>query len=377
MIYYYCDLSRDLKAKASMFDNGTENFRPEGGVIYGSNACHEYLRRYHRLRGLGRHQSRNAQNALSRRGALAPRYFFDEECLYICKIARILSYGINIYINALDILGSQNIITSDPSDATIFDAVTLIGYKNKITGDPSEGPATSLMIVGEQNNFNQTNGLFIVGGGYSEQSRANALRVTRTQVFGGTYKSTGADYAELFEWLDGNPGGEDRAGRFVTLEGDKLRLAEPGDEFILGIVSGNPSIVGDVHDDQWHGMYQQDVFGRYLWETVEIPEETEERVDPKNPGQTVTVVKRPAHTERRLAVNPEYNPEQSYTPRSERQEWDAVGMMGKLVAVDDGTCQVNGWCGVGEGGAATHSEQRTNYRVMNRLDETHVLLLLL
>lgn len=53
-----------------MFDDGTENFRPEGGVIYGSNACHEYRRRNHRLRGLGRHESRSTQNVLSRRGAL-------------------------------------------------------------------------------------------------------------------------------------------------------------------------------------------------------------------------------------------------------------------------------------------------------------------
>lgn len=44
-------------------------------MIYGSNASHEHRRRHHRLRGLGRHESRNAQNALSRRGASAPRYF--------------------------------------------------------------------------------------------------------------------------------------------------------------------------------------------------------------------------------------------------------------------------------------------------------------
>lgn len=75
MIYFHYDLSQVLKAKASMFADWTENFRPEGGVIYGSNACHEYRRRYHRLRGLGRHESRSAQNELSRRGALSPRYF--------------------------------------------------------------------------------------------------------------------------------------------------------------------------------------------------------------------------------------------------------------------------------------------------------------
>ena len=54
----------------------------------------------------------------------------------------------------------------------------------------------------------------------------------------------------------------------------------------------------------------------------------------------------------------------------------SVGMMGKLVAVDDGTCQVNGWCTVGQGGKATHSDARTRYRVMARLDETHVRVLI-
>lgn len=293
--------------------------------------------------------------------------------------------GSGCHAAGISVFGSYNIIDRS---AALGDGTFMAGRDLLIDDNSQENqdPSTWMhldydpfIVFGTANNSAQMSGLLVVGGGTrtgaATYARANCFRVARTQVFGGTYKSTGADYAELFEWLDRNPGGEDRAGRFVTLEGDKLRLAEPGDEFILGIVSGNPSIVGDVHDDQWHGMYQQDIFGRYLWETVDIPEETEERADPKNPGRTVTVVKRPSHTERRLAVNPEYNPEQSYTPRSERQEWDAVGMMGKLVAVDDGTCQVNSWCGVGEGGAATHSERRTGWRVMKRLDEGHVLVL--
>ena len=49
----------------------------------------------------------------------------------------------------------------------------------------------------------------------------------------------------------------------------------------------------------------------------------------------------------------------------------------KLVAVDDGTCVPNGWATVGEGGAATNSEEQTRYRVMARLDERHVRILIL
>ena len=52
-------------------------------------------------------------------------------------------------------------------------------------------------------------------------------------------------------------------------------------------------------------------------------------------------------------------------------------MLGKLVAVDGGTCQPNGWAAVGEGGIAVASKARTRYRVMSRLDDTHVRILIL
>lgn len=212
---------------------------------------------------------------------------------------------------------------------------------------------------------------FIVGKGEnSNASRANCFRVTHTGVFAtGAYKTTGADYAELFEWADGNTDCMDRVGRFVTLDGEKIRLAGPEDDFILGIVSGNPSVVGDVHDDQWHGMYLYDVFGRPLWEDVEVPEEL---------GADGEMIQ-PTRMAHRQKQNPAYDYDGSrpYQPRSQRPEWDAVGMLGKLVMVDDGTCQVNGWCTPGEGGTATHSDVQTRYRVMARLDENHVRVLIL
>jgi len=209
---------------------------------------------------------------------------------------------------------------------------------------------------------------FIVGKGNNRSSRANCFRVTHTGTYAsGSYNASGADYAEMFEWADGNPDGEDRAGRFVTLDGAKIRLAAPQDDYIIGVVSGNPSVVGDVHDDQWQGMYLYDVFGRPLWEDVELPDEI-------GPDGEVMI---PAHTEHRQRLNPDYDNTQAYRPRSQRPEWDAVGMLGKLVAVDDGSCTVNGWCTVGEGGIAVRTESRTRYRVMERIDESHIRILTL
>lgn len=220
--------------------------------------------------------------------------------------------------------------------------------------------------------------LLVVGKGTNDTARANAFRVNHSGVYGtGAFNASGADYAELFEWADGNLARMDRTGRFVTLEGEHIRLAGPGDDYILGIVSGAPSVVGDVYDDQWQGMYLTDVFGRPIWEDVEVPDVTETFPDPENPESTISRIIIPAHTERRQKLNPDYDPAQTYVPRSDRPEWDAVGLLGKLVAVDDGTCVPNGWATVGEGGAATASPERTRYRVMARLDERHVRILIL
>ena len=183
--------------------------------------------------------------------------------------------------------------------------------------------------------------LFIIGNGISN-TRSNAFRVSGMGVYGkGAFNSSGADYAELFEWLDGNPDKEDRVGRFVTLDDDRIRLATPGDDYILGVVSGNPSVVGDVYDDQWAGMFVLDVYGRPVYEWRDFPAETMEVPD-ENGGMKIIEIA-PACRKRVLKLNPDYDPVQTYVPRTQRPEWAAVGLLGKLVALDDGTCQPNGW----------------------------------
>lgn len=272
------------------------------------------------------------------------------------------------------------------------------GYSSKASGSYSHAANNGTIAagycqtaIGKYNVESETpNDILIIGFGNDASARSNCFRVTNYGVYGtGAFSASGADYAELFEWMDGNPDGEDRVGRFVTLDGEKIRIASPEDDFILGIVSGDPSVVGDVHDDQWQGMNLRDIFGRPAWEEVEVPEVTEEVEVPLFEAETEenaaaaptfrkeTRVTVPAHAEIRQKINPDYDNTRTYVPRTERLEWDAVGMMGKLVAVDDGTCQVNGWCSVSEGGAATASGERTRYRCMARLDETHIRVLIL
>ena len=85
----------------------------------------------------------------------------------------------------------------------------------------------------------------------------------------------------------------------------------------------------------------------------------------------------PERTERRQKLNPAYDHTKKYLPRTQRPEWDAVGLLGKLVAVDDGSCVPDGWCTVGPGGVATASKEPAKYRVMARLDENHIRIMIL
>ena len=191
----------------------------------------------------------------------------------------------------------------------------------------------------------------------------------------GTYSSPCADYAELFEWLDGNPNNEDRVGYFVTLDGGKIKKAGMFEPFVLGVVSGNPAILGDSGELHWNGKYQTDDFGRVIYHDVTVPAVTEEREVLGDDGKSEkkTVVMQDEHIEHQPLLNPDYDPTSEYIPRLQRKEWSPVGVLGKLVVYDDGTCEVGGLCQSNENGTATKS-LNNGYRVLKRIATDKVLI---
>ena len=209
-----------------------------------------------------------------------------------------------------------------------------------------------------------TGSLFIIGCG-TETATANALRITADgKCYGSqSFGASGADFAEMFEWLDGNTNNEDRRGLFVTLDGDKIRLANSDDDYILGVVSAIPTVIGDTASEEWHGKYKTDVFGNRLTETINIEETTDEVT-----GEII-----PAHTETRFVLSDDYNSDEEYKSREKRKEWASIGLIGKMVVIDDGTCQANGYCKAGNNGVAT--EATTGYRVLKRIDDNHIRIL--
>jgi|LakMenEpi03Aug12_release.lakeMendotaPanAssembly.Ray.scaffolds.fasta_scaffold14338_10 hypothetical protein len=156
----------------------------------------------------------------------------------------------------------------------------------------------------------------------------------------GSFTGGGADYAECFEWLDGNPNNEDRVGFTVVLENGKIRKAiETDNELnIIGVISKNPTVVGDAQPNSWQGKFVRDDFGRvqfenlvsYRWE--EIKEDGSKEFKgcvPSRDGITP-----PENAEEYYHDYPIYNnsfdKEEIYIPRTDRKEWSTVGMMGKL-----------------------------------------------
>ena len=190
--------------------------------------------------------------------------------------------------------------------------------------------------------------VMLVGNG-SSSAKSNSYRLNNDgTASGGTYSSNGADYAEYFEWYDGNINNEDRRGLFVTIDGDKIKLASKDDTYILGIISCNPTVIGDSADLYWKDQYKRDIYGSCIHSE---------------------------DTYNHLVLNPDYDSNKEYIPRSDRKEWDPVGLTGKLICIDDGTCEVNGYCYPSTNGIGTKSDH--GYRVTKRIDNTHIQVLVI
>ena len=117
------------------------------------------------------------------------------------------------------------------------------------------------------------------------------------------WNAGGADYAEYFEWSDGNSDNEDRRGYTVVLDGDKIRKSTSEDNAttIIGVISDNPSVVGNNAWDSWSDKYQKDDYASY------ILNENGERI-----------------------INKDFDNTQKYVSRENRPEWDIVGLMGRI-----------------------------------------------
>ena len=229
-----------------------------------------------------------------------------------------------------------------------------------------------------QTSADETKYGLIFGNGTAD-ARANAFTLdwTGNATFAGTVTSaSGADYAEYFEWKDGNVNSEDRVGYIVTLDGDKIVKAKAGDD-ILGIISGCATVIGDNAEWNWQGRFERDEFGRIIYDQVEQFIDTPDpdwAPNPEKLDEEVPMIKKSLGYFPVPRENADYDPTKEYANRSNRPEWDTVGMMGKLYVRDDGTAAINDYVTVSAttDGVATKAENRTCMRVMERVND-HII----
>ena len=127
-------------------------------------------------------------------------------------------------------------------------------------------------------------------------------------------------FAEVCRWEDDNPDDENRIGYFVTVEQsditeESLIVKAAAASEIRGVTMESPGFAANNND------YKFDDNGELL------------------------------------------------------HQYDYVGFSGFIPVIDNGTCSVNGWCKPGDKGTAVPTDDNTGYRVIERVDDTHVLIL--
>lgn len=269
--------------------------------------------------------------------------------------------------------GSNTIASGHYSHAEGYRS-TASSYASHACGKSNKGMTNS---TGKTDN---TGDAFVIGNGTSVDALSNAFRVTYGgAVYGlSAFNSSGADYAEFIKpWADGNPDGEDRVGYMVTIKNGLLCKANEGD-YIVGITSGNPSVVGNA-DEDYYWRYERDEFNRFVYEDAE--EEVEQLDDDGAPvldenGMPVMVktgnIIKNAHY--KLAADYDPTKQNDYIERKNRPEWSYVGMLGVLPVRDDGTCVAGGFAKCGQNGIATRAESRgfDTFFVIERISDNVV-----
>ena len=158
----------------------------------------------------------------------------------------------------------------------------------------------------------QTEDITVVGAINEVNTKVNGV------INNGTVISENADFAEVGEWSDGNPDAEDRTGYFVsvdTSEPGKTMVKATSTSDVRGVTMLHPAFSGNASADKY------DADGNLL-------------------------------------------PQYAY-----------VGFAGFVPVIDNGTCTVNGHCMPSDDGTAIPSSNNMGYQVIERIDDTHVLVL--
>ena len=168
----------------------------------------------------------------------------------------------------------------------------------------------------------------VVGNGTSNSARSNAFRVSGSGqcLAASTFTNGGADYAEYFESFNGI---SIPLGTVVELTGSFIKPCTIA-ENAIGVISNKPSVLGNSDEgtaDEWVGKYKKDIWGNYEW----VEEEYQSLTGIDEEGNSMFETK----TQMVRVLNPNFDPTILYTPRSERPEWNVVGLLGQIKVLNN------------------------------------------
>lgn len=133
----------------------------------------------------------------------------------------------------------------------------------------------------------------------------------------GTVLSQNADYAEVGQWADGNPNSENRIGYFVSIDDTQAgttMVKATSTKDVRGVVVTAPAFSGNCSADKF------DSNGNLL------------------------------------------------------KQYAYVAVMGLVSVIDNGTCTINERCMPNDSGTAVPSSNNLGYQVIDRIDDTHILI---
>lgn len=301
------------------------------------------------------------------------------------------SNKINQPINNLDSTisgGSFNIISTTRETADTISGGRGLSIIYDVASGLFPGNYLSRFACGQYNNENASRASdVVVGGGRDIKDRVFVVGGGEGDIYGnvitpfnlfsidnignvfayGRYYTGGADYAEYFESLSGL---SLEIGTVVGLKEGKIYPIEYDNDIPIGVISANPNLVGNAYEEEWHGKYKRDDYGRILYEDVEIMEEElvyvihreevktlimrdnkwyekSEYVDKKvgvydkvsiynDNGEVIRMenIQRRQLVSKRISrqqISKEYDATKIYVPRSKRPEWNMVGLLGQVV----------------------------------------------
>ncbi len=236
------------------------------------------------------------------------------------------------------ILGGFGNILSNAKYAMIFGKSNTITAAYSIAFGNGASTATAKQVV------------FAAGGGNTVRIDMNAGKLYADDSVTGSP----ADYSEYFEWEDGNLNNETRFGYSVSLmDNGKIKISN---ENIIGIVSSNPFVIGDAAELSWNKKHKTDDWGIKLTETFDNvtifrgeqkislwidkngkqysnpPRNQKEKFDffVQDFYELTQEEKDRKQTDMIYLYSEEYNQSTEYIPRSERKEFSAIGLLGKI-----------------------------------------------